>query len=109
MAFVCDITGRKPLVGYRVSHAHNKTKMTQKPNLRTIHMVMPDGNKMTMRVCADALKDLKRRGIILRWKDRPENKKEKAVATPAKPVSQKPKKATPKAKKAAVAKKKVAK
>ncbi|MDE2985371.1 MAG: 50S ribosomal protein L28, partial [Gemmatimonadota bacterium] len=33
MSRKCDITGKRPLVGYNVSHAHNKTKKRQLPNL----------------------------------------------------------------------------
>ena len=35
MSRVCDLTGKRRLVGNKVSHANNKTKMTQKPNLHT--------------------------------------------------------------------------
>ena len=34
MARTCDLTGKRRLVGNKVSHANNKTKMTQKPNLQ---------------------------------------------------------------------------
>jgi large subunit ribosomal protein L28 len=30
----CELTGKRQLVGYRVSHAHNKTKMRQLPNVQ---------------------------------------------------------------------------
>ena len=30
---VCELTGKRRLVGYNVSHAHNKTKKYQQPNL----------------------------------------------------------------------------
>lgn len=34
MAKKCPITGKGPLVGYNVSHAHNKTKRRYLPNLQ---------------------------------------------------------------------------
>jgi len=34
MARRCSITGKGPLTGNNVSHAHNKTKRRQLPNLR---------------------------------------------------------------------------
>ena len=34
MARVCDITGKKPMVGNNVSHANNKTKRRFLPNLQ---------------------------------------------------------------------------
>ncbi len=35
MSRVCKITGKKPLVGNRVSHSNHKSKTRQLPNLRT--------------------------------------------------------------------------
>src|SRR5215213_2042239 len=98
MAFSCDICGRGPLVGYNVSHAHNKTKKRQHPNLRTIKLVHSGTSKMTLRVCADDLKELKRRGLLLRWKDMPENQVKKQAADVHIPTKEelKPKKLTPK-------------
>jgi len=34
MARVCKVTGKKPLVGNKVSHSNRKTKTRQLPNLR---------------------------------------------------------------------------
>ena len=34
MARVCDLTGKRPNVGNKVSHSHIKTKMRQRPNLQ---------------------------------------------------------------------------
>ncbi|MEY5028021.1 MAG: ribosomal protein [Pseudomonadota bacterium] len=34
MARVCDVTGKKPMVGNNVSHANNKTKRRFLPNLQ---------------------------------------------------------------------------
>ena len=34
MSKVCEVTGKKPLVGNNVSHANNKTKRLQNPNLK---------------------------------------------------------------------------
>lgn len=34
MSKVCEITGKRPLTGNRVSHAHNKTKRRFLPNLQ---------------------------------------------------------------------------
>lgn len=107
MSFVCDICGRGPLTGYTVSHAHNKTKKRQKPNLRTVRLTHSGTSGITVRVCADDLKDLKRRGLLLRWKDLPENQPKPAEETAQAPVDTKPKKLTPKEKKAQAAKKDV--
>jgi large subunit ribosomal protein L28 len=105
MAQVCDICGRGVLVGFSISHAHNKTKKRQKPNLRTVHLVHSGTSKMTVRVCADDLKELKRKNLIVAWKDKPENQKAAKAEAPAAPVDTTPKKLTPKQKKALEAKK----
>jgi ribosomal protein L28 len=34
MSKVCEITGKRPLTGNKVSHAHNKTKRRFLPNLQ---------------------------------------------------------------------------
>jgi large subunit ribosomal protein L28 len=34
MSRICTITGKRPLVGNRVSHSNAKTKMRQLPNLQ---------------------------------------------------------------------------
>ena len=33
MSKVCQVTGKRPIVGYNISHAHNKTKRRFEPNL----------------------------------------------------------------------------
>jgi large subunit ribosomal protein L28 len=55
VARVCTICGKKPIVGYNVSHAHNKTKRRWKPNLQSTK-VMYQGSVQTMRVCTSCLK-----------------------------------------------------
>jgi large subunit ribosomal protein L28 len=105
MAYTCDICGRGTLVGFNVSHAHNKTKKRQQPNLRNIKLTHSGTSKISLRVCADDLKELKRRGLLVQWKDRPENQKPEKEAVVAAPIDPTPKKATPKAKKEAKAKK----
>ncbi len=49
MARRCEITGKGPLVGYNVSHAHNKTKKTQLPNLRRVKITLEDGTTKSIR------------------------------------------------------------
>ncbi len=55
MAKRCDICGKGPLSGNRVSHANNKTRMRQLPNLQTVHVVIK-GRRVTLRVCAKCIK-----------------------------------------------------
>lgn len=107
MAQTCDICGRSPLVGFNVSHAHNKTKKRQLPNLRTVRLAHSGTSSMTVRVCADDLKNLKKKGLVKRWKDLPENQKAEPTAEAAstEKLDTTPKKLTPKAKKELAAKK----
>lgn len=55
MAKVCEICGKKPMVGYNVSHAHNKTKKRWYPNLQKVRTVQ-NGRTVRMRVCTSCIK-----------------------------------------------------
>lgn len=63
MSKVCELTGKKPLTGNHVSHAHNKTKRKQLPNLRTKRIWVEEENKfVTLKISTSALKTLKKKG-----------------------------------------------
>jgi large subunit ribosomal protein L28 len=63
MAKVCQLTGKKPLVGNNVSHAHNRTKMRQLPNLKTKRIWVAEENKfITVKISTRALRTLKKKG-----------------------------------------------
>ena len=55
MAKVCDICGKRPVVGYNVSHAHNKTKRRWYPNLQTVK-ITKDGQTKRMKVCTRCIR-----------------------------------------------------
>ena len=55
MAKVCDICGKKPIVGYNISHAHNKTKTRWYPNLQKVRAVQ-NGQTKRIRVCTSCIK-----------------------------------------------------
>jgi len=55
MAKICDICGKRPVVGNNVSHAHNKTKRRWYPNLQTVR-VKVDGQTKKMRVCTRCIR-----------------------------------------------------
>jgi len=63
MARRCQISGKGPLVGYNVSHAHNKTKKRQLPNLRTVRITLEDGTRKKIRVAASTLRTLRKKGF----------------------------------------------
>ncbi|HKS96672.1 MAG TPA: 50S ribosomal protein L28 [Terriglobia bacterium] len=55
MALMCDICGKGPQFGNRISHAHNVTKRRWDPNLRRVRAVV-NGAHRTLRVCASCLR-----------------------------------------------------
>jgi len=60
MARRCDITGKGPLTGNNVSHANNKTKRRQLPNLRSVKITLEDGTTKRVRVAASTLRTMKK-------------------------------------------------
>ncbi len=55
MARVCEICGRGPQFGHRVSHAHNLTNRRWNINLQTVHALV-DGTPKRIRVCTNCIK-----------------------------------------------------
>ena len=63
MSRVCEITGKRPLVGNNVSHAHNRTKRRQLPNLQTKRIYIPEEKRfVTVKLCTRALKTINKNG-----------------------------------------------
>lgn len=54
MANVCEICGKRPMIGNNVSHAHNKTKRRFMPNLQKIRVQTPTGVRR-MKVCTSCI------------------------------------------------------
>jgi large subunit ribosomal protein L28 len=55
MAKQCDICGKKPQCGNRISHAHNVTKRRWNVNLRPVHARVGATTKR-MRVCTSCIR-----------------------------------------------------
>ncbi len=55
MSKVCDICGKRPTLGYNISHAHNKTKKRWYPNLQKVKTIR-DGQTSKLRVCTGCIK-----------------------------------------------------
>ncbi len=65
MSRVCKITGKKPLVGNNVSHAHNKSKRRQLPNLQNKRIFVSELNRFVrIRISTRALKTINRKGLL---------------------------------------------
>jgi large subunit ribosomal protein L28 len=55
MARVCEICGKGPRSGNRVSHAHNLTRRKWYPNLQRVHAIV-DGVRKRIRVCTRCIR-----------------------------------------------------
>lgn len=64
MTYACKITGKKPQVGNRVSHANNKTKHRFMPNIRKKRFwVESEKRWVTLRVSARGIRYIDKHGI----------------------------------------------
>jgi len=55
MSRMCEICGKKPMVGNNVSHAHNLTKRRFNPNLKRVRTIY-NGSVKKMVVCTNCIK-----------------------------------------------------
>jgi len=74
MAWRCDLTGKRPLVGHKVSHSNIKTKRRFLPNLCNVTLTSETlQRRVRVRVSANALKTVDHRGgldaFLLKAKD----------------------------------------
>ena len=64
MAKICDITGKRPRVGNKVSHANNKTKRQFCPNLQRKKFYIAEKDAwLTLKVSAAVLRTINKKGI----------------------------------------------
>jgi len=64
MSRICEITGKKVMVGNNVSHANNKTKRKFYPNLQTKKFFVPEtGETVVLKVSANAIRTIDKNGI----------------------------------------------
>ena len=63
MSKVCSVTGKKPLTGNNVSHADNKTKRRQLPNLQKKRIWLEDEKRwVTVKISAGGIRTLDKVG-----------------------------------------------
>ena len=55
MARTCDLCGKGPQYGNRISHAHNVTRRRWNPNLRRVHALV-QGARKTINACAACIR-----------------------------------------------------
>ncbi len=64
MSRVCDITGKKPMYGNNVSHAHNKSRRRFDVNLQKKRFWLADENRwITLNVSTQGLRLIDKIGI----------------------------------------------
>ncbi len=64
MSRVCQVTGKRPMVGNNVSHANNKTRRRFLPNLHTQRFWLESERRfITLRVSRKGLRLIDKRGI----------------------------------------------
>lgn len=70
MARRCQLTGKGPMVGNRVSHSHRKTKRRQLPNLQKKRLYIPELDRwVSVRLSTRALRTVNKKGLLRFLKD----------------------------------------
>jgi large subunit ribosomal protein L28 len=65
MARVCQVTGKTPIGGNKVSHSNIKTKRRFLPNLQTKRFFLAEENKwITLKLTTDAIRTINKRGLF---------------------------------------------
>jgi large subunit ribosomal protein L28 len=64
MARVCQVTGKAPMGGNKVSHSNIKTKRRFLPNLQTKRYYLPEEDKwITLKVSTEAIRTINKNGL----------------------------------------------
>jgi large subunit ribosomal protein L28 len=64
MARVCEITGKRPVKGHKISHSNIKTLRRFLPNLQTKRFFIPEEDKwVTLKVSTEAIRTINKKGI----------------------------------------------
>lgn len=64
MARKCDLTGKKPVAGFSVSHSNKRTKRRFKPNLFKKRFYIPEEDRwISLKVSSKALKSINKLGV----------------------------------------------
>ena len=64
MARVCQVTGKKPITGHKVSFSNKKSKRRFLPNLQTKRFYLVEEDRwVTLKLAADAIRTINKRGL----------------------------------------------
>lgn len=70
MARVCELTGKKPITGNKVSHSNIKTKRRFLPNLQTKRYFLAEEDKwITIKVSSEAIRTINKNGLYATVKE----------------------------------------
>ena len=65
MSRLCKLTGKRPMSGNNVSHANNKTRRRQLPNLQNKRLFIRELNRwVRVRVSTKAIKTIDKKGLL---------------------------------------------
>ena len=73
MASKCDLTGKRAMSGNNVSFSLRRTKRTFKPNLQTKTVVIK-GKKARLTLSTQAIRTLKKKGLLSKSGGQPQEK-----------------------------------
>jgi large subunit ribosomal protein L28 len=74
MSKVCQITGKKAMVGNNVSHSKRRTKRKFNPNIFTKKFFITEENRwVTLNVSAAGLRTINKKGLVAALKDARQN------------------------------------
>ena len=64
MARVCQVTGKRPITGNKVSHSNIKTKRRFLPNLQKKRYFLAEEDKwVTLKVSSEAIRTINKNGL----------------------------------------------
>jgi large subunit ribosomal protein L28 len=64
MARVCQVTGKMPISGNKVSHSNIKTKRRFLPNLQTKRFYLPEEDKwITLKISTEGIRTINKNGL----------------------------------------------
>ena len=70
MARVCQVTGRKPVTGHKVSFSNKKAKRRFMPNLQTKRFYLVEEDRwITLKLTTDAIRTINKNGLYSVVKD----------------------------------------
>ena len=64
MARVCQVTGKRPITGNKVSHSNIKTKRRFLPNLQTKRFFLAEEDRwITLKLSSEAIRTIHKNGL----------------------------------------------